>query len=577
MKKSILLVFVLAFCLVTEQAKADFTFGTPVQLDANINSTSGELGFDISSDGLSLYFASNRGNSSLDFDIYVSTRASEQDPWGPATKLGMPISTLACEVGPCISDDRLSLFFNESLKPFTVTYRPGGYGDSDIWMATRATTADPWGEPINAGPRVNTAADEGGMELSADGLSLFFSSDRPGGSGDIDLWVATRPTRNVEWGDPMNLGPIVNSAQSDGTPSLSMDGLHLFFHSNRPPSQAAHQVDLYLTSRHTVSDPWEPPIRLGPPVNTMKYWECGPRISSDARTLYLVADNWPGRFSYYDIWSVPVLPVVDFNRDGIVDCADMCIMVEHWGENYSLCDIGPTPLGDGIVDVQDLIVLAEHLFEEIILPPELMAYWKLDESEGSIAEDRAGDNDGILFGESLWQLDGGRKAGALQLDGIDDYMSTAFVLNPADGPFSVFAWIKGGSSGQVIISQTDGFGSGETWLGITASDGNLMTGLVPPKVGRSVIFPLESLSLITDGFWHHVGFVWDGAYRSLYVDGTEVAKDTATQNPMKSATSGLYIGAGKNLEAVTFFSGLIDDVRIYNKALSAEEIATLAQ
>ena len=60
-------------------------------------------------------------------------------------------------------------------------------------------------------------------------------------------------------------------------------------------------------------------------------------------------------------------PVVDLNADGIVDSADMVIMVDNWGTDSSLCDIGPTPFGDGIVDVQDLIVLAEHLFEEI--PP----------------------------------------------------------------------------------------------------------------------------------------------------------------------------------------------------------------
>ena len=60
-------------------------------------------------------------------------------------------------------------------------------------------------------------------------------------------------------------------------------------------------------------------------------------------------------------------PVVDFNSDGIVDAADMCIMIEHWLTDYPLCDIGPMPWGDGIVDVQDLIVLAEHLFEEV--PP----------------------------------------------------------------------------------------------------------------------------------------------------------------------------------------------------------------
>ena len=59
--------------------------------------------------------------------------------------------------------------------------------------------------------------------------------------------------------------------------------------------------------------------------------------------------------------------IIDFNGDGIVDSADMCIMVDHWGEDYPLCDISPIPFGDSVVDVQDLIVLAEHLFEEFPL------------------------------------------------------------------------------------------------------------------------------------------------------------------------------------------------------------------
>jgi hypothetical protein len=62
-----------------------------------------------------------------------------------------------------------------------------------------------------------------------------------------------------------------------------------------------------------------------------------------------------------------------------------------------------------------------------------------------------------------------------------------------------------------------------------------------------------------------------------YADGVEVAKDAAVQKPLKSATGSLYFGTDKNLSTVSFFSGLIDDVRIYNKALSAEEIAALAQ
>ena len=122
-----------------------------------------------------------------------------------------------------------------------------------------------------------------------------------------------------------------------------------------------------------------------------------------------------------------------------------------------------------------------------------------------------------------------------------------------------------------------GGGNGDIWIGAESSDGKLMTGLVPPPVGRSVPQPLVAELIITDGEWHHVGFVWDGSYRSLFVDGIEAAKDAQPLNPMKAADGGLYIGAGKTLEAGTFFSGLIDDVRIYNQALNAEEIMVLAE
>jgi L-ascorbate metabolism protein UlaG (beta-lactamase superfamily) len=205
----------------------------------------------------------------------------------------------------------------------------------------------------------------------------------------------------------------------------------------------------------------------------------------------------------------------------------------------------------------------------------LIAHWTLDEAQGDIAHDSAGDNHGTLYGKPAWQPASGKINGALLLDGIDDYISTDFVLDPADGPFSVFAWIKGGAARQVVISQADGTGSGEIWLGADELLGRLMTGLVSPPAGRFVPQPLVSEFIITDGQWHHIGFVWDSSYRTLYADGAEVAKDTAAQNPLKSADGGLYIGAGKNIEAGTYFSGLIDDVRIYNVALTADEVETL--
>jgi L-ascorbate metabolism protein UlaG (beta-lactamase superfamily) len=207
----------------------------------------------------------------------------------------------------------------------------------------------------------------------------------------------------------------------------------------------------------------------------------------------------------------------------------------------------------------------------------LSAHWKLDEADGIIADDDVGDNDGTLYGEPLWQPAGGKVDGALELDGLDDYVETGFVLNPADGVFSVFAWIIGGMPGQVIISQADGSGNGDTWVGMDSTDGKLMAGLVPPPAGRAVPQPLVSELIITDGDWHHIGFVWDGSYRSLFQDGIEAVKDAQSLNPLNAADGGLYIGAGKTLEEGTFFFGLIDDVRVYNQALGAEEIMMLLE
>jgi len=251
------------------------------------------------------------------------------------------------------------------------------------------------------------------------------------------------------------------------------------------------------------------------------------------------------------------LPVVDLNGDGIVDCADICIMVEHWHTDEPSCDVAPPPFGDGIVDVQDLIVLAEYLFTY----PGAVAYWKLDEAEGDIAHDSVGDCNGVLYGGPIWEPNDGRIDGALRLDGVDDCVATPFVLNPADRPFSIFAWVKGGAPGQVVISQIGCL----DWLSADPAEGKLMTGLTPPA-GRFAPPPLVSEFIITDGAWHRIGFVWDGSQRILYVDDVEVAKDT--QAGLGSADGGLYIGAGKNLDAGSFFSGLIDDVRIYDRAVT---------
>jgi hypothetical protein len=323
---------------------------------------------------------------------------------------------------------------------------------------------------------------------------------------------------------------------------------------------------MWFTTRATTNDPWGTPVNLGPSVNTSD-WEFSPNISADGSTLFFASG--PPLFTVApDLWQVPLIPIVDFNGDGIVDSADMCILVNHWYTDEPSCDIGPTPIGDGIVDFRDLAVLTEYWLADF----RLIAHWKLDETEGTIAYDSIGSNDGTLNGDPNWHPAAGKVDGALKFNDTDNYISTDFVLNPVSESFSAFAWIKGGEPGKVIICQTDGT-QGSTWLCSDSSDGKLMTNLMD-----AYFPPLESESVITDGQWHHVGLVYDIDVfrRHLYVDGIEVAKDTSIVGGA-SSSAGLYIGAGKALEEGSFFSGLIDDARIYNVALSAKEIKELAR
>jgi N-acetylneuraminic acid mutarotase len=253
-------------------------------------------------------------------------------------------------------------------------------------------------------------------------------------------------------------------------------------------------------------------------------------------------------------------PPPDFNCDGIIDSADMCIMIDHWGEDYPLCDIGPIPWGDGVIDVQGLIVLAEHLFEEVeVYDPTLVTHWALDEEEGTIANDSAGTCDGTLRGDPLWQPAGGMVEGALQFDGVDDCILTGSLPDFIEGPFSVFACVKGGAPGQVVISQRGGV----NWLCADTSEGNLMTELMGP--GRDVAI-LPSQAVITDGEWHCIGLVWDGSQRTLYLDDLAVAEDTLAN--LEVSENSLFIGTGNAMKSGTYWSGLIDDVRIYNRAVT---------
>jgi hypothetical protein len=163
----------------------------------------------------------------------------------------------------------------------------------------------PWGPPINLGPVVNSAANDQHPAISPDGLSLYITSNRPGGHGSFDLWVSQRATKEDDWGPPVNLGNVINGAGRDFSPVFSPDGHWMIY--ARAPGEDENGDDLYITHRADKYDDfaWETPVRLGPNVNVPGYGDSGPALFEDPATgllnLYFTS-NRPGGKGDWDIY-----------------------------------------------------------------------------------------------------------------------------------------------------------------------------------------------------------------------------------------------------------------------------------
>jgi serine/threonine protein kinase len=540
-------------------AYADFTFGEPVDLVSTMPffnvATDGPFCF--SYDGLEMYIDRARPGGQGGGELWVLKRASTDEDWGPLENLGPNVNSASEATfsypGASISHDGLTLYFD--------SVRPGSQG-CDIYVTTRASKGAPWTPAVNMGPGINCAEHDECPWISPDGLELYFISQRSGGYGGYynrDIWVARRATVDSPWGTPVNLGPTVNSPHTEYWVCLSPDGLALFFsdYNDKSPRPGGYGAgDLWMSRRATASSPWQTPVNLGPRINSAIF-ETGARISADGRMLYFFSASVLTDASTYRVWQAPILPVVDFNGDGKVDGKEVLAMAQNWGQGRGLYDIGLPPMGDGVVDANDLTVLAGYIGADVN-DPSLIAHWALNETEGPTAADSTGDNDGTVLGNAAWEPQG-KIGGAISLNGTNGFIRTeSVVLDPAAGPLSVIAWVKDGAPNRVIVSQS----SGADWLYLN-SVGMLTTDL---KASGTSGKSLTSDGFVTDDQWHRVVLTWDGTNRTLQMDGVEVARDT---QPSLAASSGsLHIGAGKYLTPATFWPGLIDDVRIYNRAVT---------
>jgi Tol biopolymer transport system component len=272
--KYALIIFIAVTC-----AFADWQ--APVNLGSNVNSGDPDSDPALSEDGLTLYFCSKRGGGFGDYDIWSSVYSGGS--WQPANNLGGNINSATTEAEPG---------FYQSTNPelYFSSPREGTYGFADIWISWYISGS--WTTPSNAGPVINSVLSDGEPALIHGPTTMFFSSKRDGGYGGYDMYASIY---SGGWQTPVNLGAGVNTDANEYGPTVTADGETLYFGSDRAGGYGGY--DLYVA---TFDGSWGGVENVGPVVNTSDV-EAHPFISADGYDLYFTS-NRPGGFGSTDIW-----------------------------------------------------------------------------------------------------------------------------------------------------------------------------------------------------------------------------------------------------------------------------------
>ncbi|MBI1193795.1 MAG: OmpA family protein [Bacteroidetes bacterium] len=275
----------------------------PLNLGDSVNSEHAEYLPSLSLDDSVMVFTRRLDGRNEDF--YLSRRGPDGS-WSSAVNLGPPVNTPLNEGAQNLSADGTLLLF-------TKCNEPDGIGSCDLYES-QYIQGKGWSAARNLGPVVNSPQWDSQPCLSADGQTLYFSSTRPGGQGERDLWMSRRggtavadggaaassggALRPGEWTAPVNLGPVVNSPEMDQAPFLHPDGATLYFTSEGHGTLGGS--DLFLC-RLGLDGAWQAPENLGFPINTSDN-EGSLIVSADGRTAYYASDRADSR-GQLDIYS----------------------------------------------------------------------------------------------------------------------------------------------------------------------------------------------------------------------------------------------------------------------------------
>jgi hypothetical protein len=519
-------------------------FLEPVNLGSVVNTGANDVAPTLSADGLTLYFHSNRAGGSGGADIWQATRPSLTGEFSSPTNLGGVINSGAAETAPAISSDGLSLFFSSN--------RAGGNGSWDLYVATRTSTSEPFGAPVNLGTGVNTNLPEFAPAISADGLSLYFQRrNDPGGLGGDDVWVATRASTSDPFGTAVNLGSPVNSTSFEGGPFISDDELALYFASARPGG--AGQIDLYLSNRASTGDSFGAPINLGVPINTTVQ-DFNAHIAPDG--LYFHS-NRPGGQGGNDLWfaafagtttvlvknvapEITLDPVVMINENEAATLTGMIIdqglldehdMVIEWDDpnasadaTFALPATTTLSVGDTFSSTTDGAILevtavdlsigkvsfsVQHVYADDGLAPGNATSSDISTISAEVTDDDLGSSFGLESGPIYTTEANGTRLGTID---------PATGVGTDIGPFgTTTTWAAAFGTDGTLYTIVNGFTSSATLASVDQSTGAATT------IGSGLGTAMLSLEVAADGTMYGIGYTDRILYEIDQTTGTTTA------------------------------------------------------
>lgn len=269
-------------------AAGNAVWQTPVNLGTPVNTADMEVFPTVPADGSYMIFASNRVGGLGALDLWRSYYTG--GAWQSPVNLGSNVNGSSTETRPFLAVDDTLLYFasNES-----------GYGGFDIFYCT-ITSDGVVGAKDNLGSAINTVDEEASPVLSPDGNTLYFTSNRvSGGYGATDVWVSEKSGNN--WGTPLNLGGVINTANAEEPAWISDDGNTLVFTSDRPGTYGA--MDLWYSLKS--GGVWQTPVNFGPTINST-YSEYGCSLYCNhgglGGVIYFSSARAGGEGSF-DVWT----------------------------------------------------------------------------------------------------------------------------------------------------------------------------------------------------------------------------------------------------------------------------------